>query len=143
VLLETADTKRRCLGEQKSQAQFLLLCFSDAPPHADPYRRLAPAHRAARPPTRALLHQDDQDRFAYLGWLHEALAGRAAYRELFRGVLDDPPLGDLRLAREQDKPITDDRFYREIEAMSGRRRGLRKRGRLRKQDEQPSAEDEG
>jgi putative transposase len=68
---------------------------------------------------------------------------RAAYRELFRIALDDKPLGDLRLAINQDQPIGTDRSYREIEAMSGQRRRLRKRGRRLKQDEQPSADGAG
>ncbi|SDX35989.1 hypothetical protein [Thiocapsa roseopersicina] len=68
---------------------------------------------------------------------------RAAYRELFGGALDDEPLGDLRLAINQDQPIGNDRFYREIEAMTGQRRQLRKRGMPRKQDEPPSADAAG
>ena len=68
---------------------------------------------------------------------------RAAYRELFRGALDDKPLADLRLALNQDQPIGNDRFYREIEAMTGQRRELRRRGRPRKQEEPPSADDAG
>ena len=70
-------------------------------------------------------------------------ARRAAYRELFRGALDDKPLADLRLALNQDQPIGNDRFYREIEAMTGQRRELRRRGRPRKQEEPPSADDAG
>jgi putative transposase len=70
-------------------------------------------------------------------------ARRAAYRELFRGALDDKPLADLRLALNQDQPIGNDRFYREIEAMTGQRRELRRRGRPRKQEQQPSADDSG
>lgn len=68
---------------------------------------------------------------------------RAAYRELFRIALGDQPLGDLRLAINQDQPIGNDRFYREIEAMTGQRRELRKRGRPRKPDEPPSADAAG
>jgi putative transposase len=68
----------------------------------------------------------------------------AAYRELFGGALDDKPLGALRPVINQDQPIGNDRFYREIEAMTGHRRQLRKRGqrgKLRKQDEPPLADD--
>jgi putative transposase len=65
---------------------------------------------------------------------------RAAYRELFRTALDDQPLGALRLALNQDQPVGNDRFYREIEAMTGQRRELRKRGRPRKQHEPRSAD---
>jgi putative transposase len=71
---------------------------------------------------------------------------RAAYRELFGGAPGDKPLGDLRLAINQDQPIGNDRFYREIEAMTGQRRQLRKRGKRgkpRKQDEPSLADDAG
>ena len=68
---------------------------------------------------------------------------RTAYRELFRSALDDKLIADLRLALNQDQPIGNDRFYREIEAMTGQRRELRKRGRPRKQEEPPSADDSG
>jgi putative transposase len=70
-------------------------------------------------------------------------ARRAAYRELFRGALDEEPLSDLRLALNQDQPIGNDRFYREIEAMTGQRRALRKRGRPRKRGEAASPGDAG
>ena len=68
---------------------------------------------------------------------------RTTYRELFRGALGDQPLGDLRLALNQDQPIGNDRFYREIEASTGQRRELRKRGRPRKQEEQKSGGESG
>jgi putative transposase len=68
-------------------------------------------------------------------------ARNAAYRHLFRNTLDQQPLADLRLALNQDQPIGNDRFYREVEAMTGQRRELRKRGRPRKQDEQKPATD--
>ena len=79
----------------------------------------------------------------YLGIGDDEQARRAAYRELFRIALDDQPLGALRLALTQDQPVGNDRFYREIEAMTGRRRELRKRGRLRKQDTPASADAAG
>jgi putative transposase len=79
----------------------------------------------------------------YLGLGDDEETRRAAYRELFRIALDDQPLGALRLALNQGQPVGNDRFYREIEAMTGQRRELRKRGRLRKQDEPPSAKDAG
>ena len=75
----------------------------------------------------------------YLGLGDDEKVRRAAYRELFRIALDDQPLGDLRLALNQGQPVGNDRFYREIEAMTGQRRELRKRGRPRKQDEPRSA----
>jgi putative transposase len=49
----------------------------------------------------------------------------------------------LRLALNQDQPIGNDRFYREIEAMTGQRRALRKRGRPRKRDQETSPRDVG
>jgi putative transposase len=57
---------------------------------------------------------------------------RAAYRDLFGSPLGDVSLSELRMALNQDQPIGNDRFYREIESMSGQRRELRKRGRSRK-----------
>ena len=66
---------------------------------------------------------------------------RAAYRGLFSGALDEKSLAELRLALNQDQPVGNDRFYREIEAMTGQRRELRKRGRPRKRDEPRSGKD--
>ena len=63
---------------------------------------------------------------------------RAAYRDLFRTTLDDAPLSELRMALNQDQPIGNDRFYREIEVMTGQRRALRKRGRPRKHKDNDS-----
>jgi putative transposase len=79
----------------------------------------------------------------YLGLGDDEEARRAAYRELFRIALDDQPLGALRLAINQDQPIGNHRFYREIEAMTAQRRDLRKRGRPRTQDKPPSADAAG
>jgi putative transposase len=62
-------------------------------------------------------------------------ARNAAYRHLFSNTLDKQPLADLRLALNQDQAIGNGRFHREIEAMSGQRRELRKRGRPRTQQE--------
>jgi len=45
------------------------------------------------------------------------------------------------MALNQDQPIGNDRFYLAIEAMTGQRRALRKRGRPRKgKDEDSEAE---
>jgi putative transposase len=79
----------------------------------------------------------------YLGLGDDEETRRAAYREFFRIALDAQPLGALRLALNQDQPVGNDRFYREIEAMTGQRRELHKRGRPRKQDEPPSADAAG
>lgn len=60
-------------------------------------------------------------------------AGREeAYRALFRTALDDEPIGELRMALNQNQPVGNARFYEEIEAMTGQRRELRQRGRPRK-----------
>ncbi len=76
------------------------------------------------------LGQDDESR-------------HAAYRELFRGTLEDVPLSELRMALNQDQPIGNDRFYREIEAMTGQRRELRKRGRPPKRKDDASKGEAG
>ena len=60
---------------------------------------------------------------------------------MFRSALDEKPLSDLRLALNQSQPIGNDRFYREIEALTGQRRELRRRGRPRKRDQEPSVGD--
>jgi putative transposase len=57
-----------------------------------------------------------------------------AYRTLFRAELDDAPITELRMALNQNQPIGNRRFYADIEAMTGQRRELRKRGRPRKTD---------
>ncbi len=54
-----------------------------------------------------------------------------------------PALTELRLALNQDQPIGNDRFYREIEVMTGQRRELRKRGRPRKQRAGHSESEDG
>ena len=65
--------------------------------------------------------------------LGQAKAGREeAYRALFQAVLDDGPIGELRMALNQNQPIGNARFYAEIEAMTGQRRELPQRGRPRK-----------
>ncbi|WP_296810668.1 transposase, partial [Thiocapsa sp.] len=159
---------------KRGQAHFLL-CLRPMPRRTRIHIDGLPLHIVQRGHNRAACFFDDQDRRAYLGWLHEALvrercrmhayvlmtnhvhllltphplylglgddeeARRAAYRELFGGALDDQLLGALRLALNQDQPVGNDRFYREIEAMTGQRRELRKRGRPRKQDEPLSAD---
>jgi putative transposase len=60
---------------------------------------------------------------------------RETYRALFRGALDEAPLADLRMALNQDQPVGNSRFYAEIEAITGQRRELRKRGRPRKRNQ--------
>ena len=64
-----------------------------------------------------------------------------AYRALFRTAIKDAPLADLRLALNQNQPLANDRFYAEIEAVTGQRREPRKRGRLRKRPAEDSLPD--
>jgi putative transposase len=54
-----------------------------------------------------------------------------AHRALFRTALDDAPFADLQLALSQNQPLGNDRFYAEIQAVTGRRREPRERGRPR------------
>ena len=105
------------MREDRGQGQFLL-----GLPHTPPDSLLT-----AHPLYLALGADDD--------------ARRAAYRDMFEGALEEKPLVDLRLALNQDQPIGNDRFYREVEAMTGQRRELRKRGRPRKPEESPSIDD--
>jgi hypothetical protein len=69
--------------------------------------------------------------------LYLALAGDTgarleAYRALFRTALDEVPLTHLRMALNHNQPFGNDRFYAEIEAVTGRRREHVKRGRPKK-----------
>jgi putative transposase len=68
----------------------------------------------------------------YLALAEDDGSRHAAYRDLLARALEDAPLTELRLALNQDQPIGNARFYREIQAMTGQRRELRKRGRPRK-----------
>ena len=68
----------------------------------------------------------------YLALCADNTSRHELYRDLFRTALDDAPLADLRMALNQDQPIGYSRFYAKIEAMTGQRRELRKRGRPRK-----------
>jgi putative transposase len=56
-----------------------------------------------------------------------------AYRNLFRTALADAPLADLRMALNQNQPLGNDRFYAEIEAVTGQQREPCKRGRPEKE----------
>ena len=59
----------------------------------------------------------------------------AAYRDLFSSESEAVPIADLRMALQQNQPIGDRRFYAEVEAMTGQRRELKRRGRPSKQAE--------
>jgi putative transposase len=65
------------------------------------------------------------------------------YRDLLRTALDDAPLADLRMALNQDQPVGNSRFYAQIEAMTGQRRELRKRGRPNKNNEKEPLQNTG
>jgi putative transposase len=79
----------------------------------------------------------------YLALASDGDTRRATYRALFQSALADAPLAELRMVLNQDQPIGNDRFYPKIEATTGQRRELRKRGRPRKKlDEEPAVSDE-
>ena len=69
----------------------------------------------------------------YMALGNSAVARQRAYRELFVTGLDDEPINELRMALSQNQPIGNQRFYAQIEAATGQRRELKKRGRPRRQ----------
>jgi len=64
----------------------------------------------------------------YLALAEDSATRRQGYRGLFRTALDKAPLADLRMALNQDQSVGNSRFYAQIEAMTGQRRELRKKG---------------
>ena len=52
---------------------------------------------------------------------------RKNYRELFKHYFSDTVLEQIRKATNKDMIVGNDRFREEIEALTGRRSGLRKR----------------
>jgi putative transposase len=56
---------------------------------------------------------------------------QAAYRALFLAQLDADPIGDIRLALNQNQPLGNSRFYAKIEKVTGQRREPKPRGRPR------------
>jgi putative transposase len=74
-----------------------------------------------------------------------AVARQQAYRDLFVTGLGDEPIKELRMALNQNQPIGNQRFYAQIEAATGQRRELKKRGRpqRRKGDESPPEGEQG
>lgn len=56
---------------------------------------------------------------------------QSAYRALFRAQLDGEAIADIRLALNQSQPLGNERFYRNIEQMTGQRREGKPRGRPR------------
>ena len=79
----------------------------------------------------------------YLALAADDASRRAVYRDLFRTALDDAPLADLRMALNRGQPIGNSRFYAKIEAMTGQRRELRKRGHPRKRSDKKPLADTG
>jgi putative transposase len=79
------------------------------------------------------------DLYTALG--ESAVARQRAYRDLFVGGLDDDPIDELRIALNQNQPIGNQRIYAQIEAATGQRRELKRRGRPRqpKDDDSISA----
>ena len=58
---------------------------------------------------------------------------QSAYRALFRAQLDEAAIADIRLARNQNQPLGDNRFHASIERMMGERREARPRGQTARQ----------
>ncbi len=69
----------------------------------------------------------------YLALGSEPSERRETYRALFCGALEDAPLAAVRLALNQSQPLGNDRFYAEIETVTGHRREPRARCRPRKE----------
>ena len=79
----------------------------------------------------------------YLALGADPIERQAAYRGLFANSLEDAPVTDLRMALNQNQPIGNERFYAQIEAMTGQRRALKKRGRPRKTNDEPTPGEPG
>jgi putative transposase len=77
--------------------------------------------------------------YATLG--HDAASRLTAYRELFKQVLPDKTIDDIRLALNQTQPLGNSRFFDAIEQATGERREAKPRGRPRKpaQDAAPAS----
>jgi putative transposase len=56
---------------------------------------------------------------------------QSAYRALFRTQLDREAIDNIRLALNQSQPLGNERFYQQIEKMTGQRREGKPRGRPR------------
>jgi putative transposase len=61
-------------------------------------------------------------------------ARRSAYRSLFRQVLDQGVIEEIRMAFNQSQPLGNERFYARIEHLTGQRREARPRGRPRREE---------
>jgi putative transposase len=69
----------------------------------------------------------------YLGRGVDERTTQVAYRALFRAQLNQEAVSDIRLALNQNQSLGNSRFDAQIEAMTGRRRKPRPRGRPRRQ----------
>jgi putative transposase len=96
---------------------------------ADPaeYRWSSDRHHALGAPSGILFPHE-----AYRALGNSAAARQKAYRDLFMTGLDDEPTGALRMALNQSQPVGNQRLYAQIEAATGQRRELKKRGRTRR-----------
>jgi putative transposase len=97
-------------------------------------------HHALGAPNNILSPHD-----SYIALGSSAAARQQAYRDMFSTELDDEPINELRMALNQNQPIGNQRFYAQIEAATGQRRELKKRGRpaRRKNEESPPEGEQG
>jgi putative transposase len=78
--------------------------------------------------------------------LYQALGATAferqsAYRGLFRNQLDNDAINDIRLALNQSQPLGNERFYKQIELITGQRRESKPRGRPHAEPEEEDGMD--
>ena len=67
----------------------------------------------------------------YLSLGEDDTSRQKAYRALFRAQLDKSAVDDIRLALVQCQPLGNERFYAQIEKLTGQRREAKPRGRPR------------
>lgn len=68
---------------------------------------------------------------AYLALGAAENSPRMAYHGLFRYLIDEETISDIRLAPNQSQPLGNERFHAKIERMTGQRREARPRRRPR------------
>jgi len=71
----------------------------------------------------------------YLSLGKNSKSRQAAYRGLFQSELDNDIINDIRQAITQNQPLGNSHFYTKIEAMVGKRREPKPRGRPKKEKE--------
>lgn len=79
----------------------------------------------------------------YLAPGKDAQARQTAYQDLFRELLDDETISDIRLTRNQNQPLGNHRCFARIEAMTGQRSNPTPRGRPKKQPDEAAAQEAG